>query len=209
MRKLIASLFAALVMVMAAGCTLLPADLRPAESGPAVKTSSAPDPVPTRNQYTDTGAIPTTVVRIIDGDTIAVAPVDGELEATNDRGDEHVVRLLGIDAPEVEKSDGTPAQCGGDRAEQVLAEMIRPGSDVEIIYDPVADRTDRYGRSLAYVEAGDQVDLAYEMAGGGYVAAWYPSDQPQPERFLEYSTVSKRAAQAQMGYWADCDDLGR
>lgn len=198
LHKLIRPVLAAAAFTLAlSGCSVL--DLQAPTQGPA---SEGPGVTSSGEQHA------TELVRIIDGDTIAVKP-SGELTATNDAGDEHVVRLLSIDAPEVEKSDGTPAQCGGDAAEQNLASLISEGDELTLIYDAEADRTDRYERSLAYVETAEGTDLAAEQAAGGYVDAWFPQNEPQPERFVEYSQLVKRAAQEGHGSWSECDTLGR
>lgn len=149
----------------------------------------------------------TTVIRVIDGDTITVEVTD-DLPANTDSGSEHVVRLLGIDAPEIEKRGGTPAECGGDLAKEALAGALSKGTPVTLTFDTNSDHTDKYDRSLAYVELNG-ADINGGMVAGGYVAAWHPSGTVEPERFANYSAFQEEAAANKAGAWADCDTLGR
>lgn len=90
------------------------------------------------------------VVHVIDGDTIIV---DRE-------GREERVRLLGIDAPEVGR-EGEPQEVCADEA-TVLVEDLIGGADVVTITDPSQPQGDRFGRTLAYVEADGQ-DVSGEL----------------------------------------------
>jgi micrococcal nuclease len=101
-----------------------------------------------------------TVKRAVDGDTIEISPaVDGK----------GTVRLIGIDAPEEEKP-GCGAQPLAQEAADTLANW--EGSNVKLEFDE--DRTDRYGRLLAYVHAdalGDTM-LNEDMLRSGYAQLW-------------------------------------
>lgn len=149
------------------------------------------------------------VVRVIDGDTLAVRPTES-LPATNASGTEHSVRLLGIDAPEMNKRSEAPAECGAEAATARLAELVS-GSPVTLVFDSRSDHVDRYGRSLAYVEVPGEpvVDVALQLAGDGYVGAWYPSGEPEPERFGAYVIAAQDAESSARGAHGSCDGLGR
>src|SRR3954464_7836386 len=95
-----------------------------------------------RDDAPSTGA---RVLRVIDGDTIAVS-VGG--------GREQSVRLLGIDTPETHRP-GTPIECGGPEASANMQKLAPPGTRVVLEPDPSQDRVDRYGRLLAYVRLPD------------------------------------------------------
>jgi endonuclease YncB( thermonuclease family) len=73
------------------------------------------------------------VASITDGDTLRCA--DGRR-----------VRLIGIDAPE-------RGQDGYEGSRDALLRLARPGATVRLEHDVTAE--DRYGRTLAYVWAGD------------------------------------------------------
>ena len=88
-------------------------------------------------QPVDTTAV---VLRVVDGDTIDIRDdVRGRLR----------VRLLGIDTPETKKP-GYTVGCWGPEATE-FAESTMAGQRVALEPDPTQDRTDRYGRTLAYL----------------------------------------------------------
>ena len=126
--------------------------------------------------------VQTAVVRVVDGDTIVVRAVAGEHQPTNGSGAQHTVRLLGIDTPEMNSGKGV-AECGAQAATDRLEELLPADTTVTLTYDTHADRTDRYGRSLAYVtvvSSGEDANRA--MVAEGYAVAWIPKGEPQPER---------------------------
>ena len=75
----------------------------------------------------------TTVVLVIDGDTIDVS-VKGETKR---------VRLLNIDTPELGR-DGVSDECLAREAKARLEELLPAGTKVSLEYD--VERQDRYGR---------------------------------------------------------------
>ena len=83
-----------------------------------------------------------TVTHVADGDTLTGLDAAGQRVR---------VRLLGIDAPEV-AHDGEPGECGAEDARRALQRLVLHHV-VTLADDPRADRIDRYGRRLAYVEA--------------------------------------------------------
>lgn len=155
--------------------------------------------------------VPAQLIRVVDGDTIAVVPSD-QLPATNDAGTEHVVRILGIDAPEMNKMSADPAECGAQEATDHLVAMLGDGAQLSLTFDGVSDHSDRYGRSLAYVETlgGAQVvDAGAAMIRDGFAEAWYPHSEPAPERFDAYAALQFEAASAGVGSHATCATIGR
>lgn len=157
--------------------------------------------------------------RIIDGDTIAVKPSE-DFPANNTEGTEHVIRLLGIDAPEMNKMSEDPAECGAQDATDHLA-MLLAGTSAEgyagltpitVIFDSQSDHFDKYGRSLAYVQIDASeisTDVARAMVFNGYAAAWYPKGEPEPERFSDYVTAEEHSIDANSGSRAFCYTIGR
>lgn len=144
-----------------------------------------------------------TVVRVIDGDTLAVEPSD-TLPATNEDGTEHVVRVLGIDAPEMHYADDTEPACGAQDATDYLDELLPAGATVTLVHDSEADEVDRYGRTLAYVELEATGDIGELLVAEGYAAAWYPQSEPEPDRFPTYQDRTTEARAAGAGSWAHC-----
>jgi micrococcal nuclease len=142
------------------------------------------------------------------GDELLVLQVaDGDTFTGRDRDGQKVrVRLLGIDAPEA-AAGGTKAGCGADRATASLEGQIR-GRTVRVTNDPVADRTDRFGRLLGYVSLGEH-DIGLALVEAGMAAAWYPRGEPRPTRHPIYREAERQARAAGIGLWASCPSVGR
>lgn len=119
------------------------------------------------------------VVHVIDGDTIIV---DRDSE-------EERVRVLGIDAPEVAR-EGEPGERCADEA-TALTEELTAGAEVVVVADPSQEETDRYGRTLAYVEADGQ-DVSAELLSAG-LAEVYES-APDIARYADYEALAGQAA---------------
>lgn len=119
------------------------------------------------------------VVRVIDGDTLIVE---------RDGGEERV-RLLGIDAPEVAR-DGQPGEpCAAEAT--ALTQELTDRAEVEVISDPSQPDEDRYGRTLAYVEA-DGRDVSAELLRTGLAEVYEAA--PDIARYADYEELAARAA---------------
>lgn len=120
----------------------------------------------------------TCVVRTTsDGDTLRCA--DGRR-----------VRLLGIDAPELD-------QAAGSASRGALQRLLRPGQRVRLETD--VQRRDPFGRTLAYVWIGPRL-INEEMVRGGFaVTLTYAPNVRYVER-LRRAQATARAARA--GLWA-------
>lgn len=93
------------------------------------------------------------VVQVVDGDTIKVQGVGS-------------IRFLGIDAPETHDNSHGPKGCYGQAAKKRLAEIIPPGTPVQLVTEKRV--RDKYGRVLAYVEANG-VDVGEVLMQEGMV----------------------------------------
>ncbi|MFA5164374.1 MAG: thermonuclease family protein [Candidatus Omnitrophota bacterium] len=115
------------------------------------------------------------VTRVIDGDTIVV------------ENGEHV-RYIGIDTPE----KGRPYYNEAKRQNEKLVK----GRRVRLEYD--AGKRDRYGRTLAYVYAGD-IFVNEELVRGGYALAYtVPPNVKYSERFV---SLQQEAREQKKGIW--------
>jgi micrococcal nuclease len=129
------------------------------------------------------------VSAIVDGDTIHV-DIDGH--AT-------VVRLLGVDAPELHDRDdpaGRPeafARAAADFTRHMLA-----GRRVRLEFEP-EDRLDRYGRTLAYVFLDDGTFFNGELLRQGYAHVYTGSAVRYRAELDADETVARRARR---GLWA-------
>ena len=124
------------------------------------------------------------MARVTDGDTIVV---NGSTK----------VRLIGVDTPEVYF---TP-QCYGRQASDWTKAALPPGTRVRLEYDN--NRTDRYGRTLAYVyRLADGLNLQVALLQQGYAAA-YPFDDT-PRYHAWFAAEATRAKGAGVGGWTAC-----
>lgn len=112
------------------------------------------------------------VTEVLDGDTFVVE-------------DNVIVRLVSVEAPEVEV-------CGGERAKRVLAEMIlgkRVRLEVQV--------RDSYGRLVALAYDGDKL-INEEMLSGGW-AFYSGANSPAKERLMVAGEEAKSAKRGIFG----------
>ena len=141
------------------------------------------------------------VVRVIDGDTIAVR-LGGRVED---------VRLIGVDTPETVKP-GTPVQCFGERASHFTKRRLT-GRRVRLVFG--VERHDVYGRLLAYVYLahptltqpkvgedwmGDLFNAALVRRGLARSLTIPPNDRFAPR----FRRLELDAARAGRGLWGAC-----
>lgn len=161
----------------------------------AIVATTACTRLPTLDDVAATGV---RVDSVADGDTFTIRDTAGFPT---------VVRLLGIDAPEL-AHDNQPAGCGAQAAKDALSQLVK-GRRVDLYTDPGSDRTDRYGRLLAYVEELSVGDVAEQLIEHGLVAAWYPTTAARPSRADRYETAQRHAEHSGVGSWATCPGMGR
>lgn len=122
------------------------------------------------------------VVGVSDGDTITVL---------DDNKQRHVIRLMGIDAPE-------KAQAFGLKAKQSLSDLVFD-RDVSVTWF----KRDRYLRTVGQVRL-DDTDVCLEQIKRGF--AWhykqYEREQSVEDR-SRYADAEKEARVARIGLWVD------
>ena len=135
--------------------------------------------------------VPTTalVLRVVDGDTIDIR---------DDNRGRLRVRLLGIDTPETKKPQFTVGCWGPEATEFANTTML--GQRVAMVTDPTQDRTDRYGRTLAYLVRADGWDYSVEAARAG-VAQSYVYDGNPVIRYDAIEAAHAEARSALRGLW--------
>ena len=96
-----------------------------------VGASATATPRPTASSTPSTGGktLTGTVRWVLDGDTF---------DLRDKAKQNHRVRLLGIDAPELD-TDDAKAQCGAATAKKALAKLLPAGTSVTVSFDPRAD----------------------------------------------------------------------
>ncbi len=122
------------------------------------------------------------VVRVVDGDTVVLA---GGIK----------VRVLGIDAPEMEQ-DGCPADFLAHQAKAALTELTL-NRTVGLSYDRL--RYDRYGRLLAYLRLPDQTLVNTELVRLGMARVYFIAPNLRYREVL--LAAQQEAIQAQRGVW--------
>ncbi len=144
-------------------------------------------PIPaTHAQPVDATAV---VLRVVDGDTIDIRDeVRGRLR----------VRILGIDTPETKKPN-SPVECWGPEATE-FATSTMLGQRVALVPDPTQDRTDRYGRTLAYLVRADGFDYAVEAARAGAARSYVYGGRPV-SRHDAIAAAEREARDARRGLW--------
>jgi endonuclease YncB( thermonuclease family) len=174
-------------------CSATAGDAPPPATPTAVPTATA---APTSTPRPPAAKRPARIVRVVDGDTLRV-----RLSA----GGQITVRLIGIDTPET-KRPGVAVECGGKAAGAWLRRLAfrhGRGRQVTLVADRSQDATDRYGRSLAYVEASGKGDLGRLMLRAGW-ASVYVFANPFG-RLARYEREAGRAQARRAGVWDRCD----
>lgn len=122
------------------------------------------------------------VIRVSDGDTIAVLDKDNKT---------HKIRFQGIDAPESKQDFG---QVSKDN----LSKMVF-GKQVTVIYS----KLDKYGRVVGKVLLdGRDVNIEQVKAGLAWHYKKYEDEQP-PEDRVTYAEAERQARAARLGLWKD------
>jgi micrococcal nuclease len=188
------TLLAGSMFLALTGCTTNEAEGAGPNASPATASATAE-----ATAESEPMEFPATFLRVIDGDTAEVQP-KSEKDGSP-VGEPLTVRLLGIDAPEMD-------QCGGPEAKAEFERIIEPDTAVLLRYDEKADRVDDYDRALAYMYLGPS-DIASRLVSAGYTGAWYPSSEPEPRKFADYHAAAEAAKTQGKGSWATCGTLGR
>jgi len=131
------------------------------------------------------------VEKVIDGDTIQVR-VGRKSE---------LVRLLGINTPEVENKYRRQ-ECYGPEA-SVKTKQLLSGQQVYLLPDPQSPNRDKYGRWLRYVFLADGVFINAELIQQGY--AWRYIYQPI-QFGVYFAELEKQAREQQAGLWGPACD---
>jgi micrococcal nuclease len=128
------------------------------------------------------------VSRVTDGDTIHVR--DGKVET--------IIRLVGIDAPEISHKKREPSQPFGQTATKYLAGLVL-NKTVEIKEYGL----DRYGRTLGVVFLGGK-NVNLEMVKAGYAEVYRGTDAKGFDS-APYWKAEEEARAAKRGMWAQGD----
>lgn len=129
------------------------------------------------------------VMRVVDGDTYVLLINNTETK----------VRLIGIDtpesvAPESYRKDNTAE---GKEISEIVKDKIREDDILYIEYD--VQKTDNYGRTLAYLYFPDGIMVQEWLLENGYAnIATYPPNVKYTDRFKE---TAQAASENKAGLW--------
>jgi micrococcal nuclease len=128
------------------------------------------------------------VLRVVDGDTLHVSR----------HGRDVTIRLIGVDAPEVDWYGGN-AKCYGARAGRFARRLLR-GERIRLEFD--RERLDRYDRTLAYVFLDDGRMVNLVLVRDGYATV---TIVPPNERYEAELRAAEEAARGEgAGLWSAC-----
>ena len=127
------------------------------------------------------------VTRVVDGDTAEIVLSGREVD----------VRFIGVDTPETVAPD-QPVECFGRQASAYTESRIE-GRTVRLEFD--VERTDRYGRTLAYVWIGDELFNETLVTEGYALVTTYPPNVMYVDRFV---SAQREAREAGRGLWDAC-----
>jgi len=124
------------------------------------------------------------VVFVYDGDTIQLA-------------DKRKVRLIGLDAPEI-NYNSKQSDCFADEAKNTIIQLLN-GQIVEMEKDK--EDTDKYGRFLRYIYL-DNVFINDFLLRQGY--AHVMTIPPDTKYSQEFQEAEKEAKDGKRGLWGKC-----
>lgn len=160
-----------------AGCLLLP-----------LAACSAAAPAPTQSPATTTPSR-YAVTEVIDGDTLKVDYQGGT-----------TVRVIGIDTPETVDPD-EPVGCGGPQASRAAHRLLNQ-KKVSLVFDNSQQRTDTYGRTLAYVRLPNGDDYGLTMIQRGHAREYTYGDSYARQNV--YQAAQRRTREQARGLWSHC-----
>jgi endonuclease YncB( thermonuclease family) len=129
------------------------------------------------------------IVEVYDGDTVRVERADGSLVS---------VRLIGVDAPEID-SKYREAELGGPAA-AAFARRLIPLGPARLETDPAGDDADKYGRLLRYVRLADGRDAGAEIIAAGFAQTYRRFTYGRRD---SYRALESQAKAAGRGLWGE------
>jgi len=130
-----------------------------------------------------------TFSRCVDGDTFKIKV-----------GDEEVfVRMLAIDAPESVKPDTEVAYYGKEASEYTCNKLTN-AKTIELEYDKNSDKTDKYGRILAWIFVDGKL-LQTDLISKGYAkVAYLYADYKYTDTLQAKEKIAKKE---KLGIWSN------
>lgn len=140
------------------------------------------------NQGEDKLYGPYEVIRVVDGDTLLV-----NIDNTNEK-----VRLIGIDTPESVHSDPNKNTEEGNIA-SAWSKTLLMDQQIYLEYD--VEKTDKYGRILAYVYLEDGITMVNRLLVEQGMAQ-VMTIEPNSKYSDEFNDLQNKAKGSNNGFWA-------
>jgi micrococcal nuclease len=167
---------AAIACVAVVGCSDPRGEEDPAERFPSGALDSARVPAEAR---------PSTVKRVIDGDTVELRGLGSS-------------RLIGVDTPEVHESE----ECFGPAASEFTEKMLAPRLGVRVLHG--REPEDRYGRDLVYVWLPDGRLFNETLTRQGFARPL--TIPPNDDLAGLFERAASAAAADERGLWDVCPE---
>lgn len=129
----------------------------------------------------------TRVIEVIDGDTVKVQY----------KGANHLVRIIGIDAPELHHPNEPPQYLANESAAALSQLLI--GHTVKLVADGRVG-TDRFGRDLSYLELENGTDVGAQLISRGLARVFTKFPFARKQHYLDLEQAARAAG---LGVWAD------
>lgn len=126
-------------------------------------------------------------LEVIDGDTIRI-----DLNGLSSK-----VRLLGIDAPEI-NDYGAKAEFAGNDASTFLRRMVE-GVEVIIKFESKTPSKDKHGRILGYVYISGDIDIQEELIKVGLARVYKFFNFHNKSRYVKLENIAKKK---KLGIWS-------
>ena len=124
----------------------------------------------------------------IDGDTIKVTLKD----------EVYTVRMLAVNTPETGHMANTKKEYYGEEASEYTCKKIKNAKSIELEYDSKSDRTDKYGRLLAWVYVDGNL-LQEDLVRNGYAKVAYLYDDYKYADKLK--KIQEEVSKEEIGVW--------
>lgn len=129
--------------------------------------------------------------------------VDGDTAKFILKNEEITVRFLAINTPEIKHGE-KKAEYYGDEAKDYTCKRLEKANIIELEYDPNSDKTDKYGRYLAWIFVDNKL-LQEDLVKKGYAETKYLyGDYKYTDTLKKYEAKAK---EKRLGIWEEKDDF--
>lgn len=125
--------------------------------------------------------------------------IDGDTMGVYIKNEYKKVRFLSINAPEIEH-DNSKGEYYGEESKDYVCDKLKNATSIELEYDDKSDKTDKYGRVLAWVWVDGEL-LQKDLVSNGYAEVKYVYDNYKYSD--ELKELEKNAKEEKVGMWSD------